>query len=167
MIQSDFIEKVENYVECHCYDKKWFDYREKIGKPVDVRKIKSLEVIIKNCESNGRTEKSDQDIRKFVKSVQTLKMFEFGLWDKLEPCKEYGEIYFSEYLFELIKQKNITESEIIANARLNEDFFSELRKNLEYVPQEKIIWAIAIAMKLDSLETKNLLICGSYFVRVC
>ena len=43
MINSQILAKAEKYLEWRCLDKKWFDYREKLGKPVDLRKLRCFE----------------------------------------------------------------------------------------------------------------------------
>ena len=67
--------------------------------------------------------------------------------------------YFSDYLWKLIDEKNMTDVETYKKAHLDLDrrIFSKIRNEKDYMPSKRTILAIAIALELDYKETTSLL----------
>ena len=65
--------------------------------------------------------------------------------------------YFSDYLFKLIKQKNLTDVEVYKRAHLDRRIFSKIRNEKNYMPSKKTVLAIVFAMKLEFKEANTLL----------
>lgn len=64
---------------------------------------------------------------------------------------------FSEYLRELIKEKNLSEVEVYKKAHLDRRIFSKIRNEKNYKPSTNTVLAICIGMELNLEETENLL----------
>ena len=164
MISHEFIERAEKYLEWRCLDKNWFAYREKIGQPVDLRKMKFAPYLVEWREHIGDTaEQIDEYLNQHVKKIQAgeieAPMGErpVGLYDK-ERAKmlETHRSYFANWLFTLMEQKNLTEAEISAKARIDAAFFDRLRNERKYEPEERTVWALVLALEL-SLDEANAL----------
>lgn len=95
--------------------------------------------------------------------AETAKTFDViirGLKDKLGLA---GSL-FSDYLFKLIRRKNMTEVETYKRANLDRRVFSKIRNERNYMPAKKTVLAIAFALKLDFKETNTLLARAGYFL---
>ncbi len=95
--------------------------------------------------------------------AETAKTFDVivrGLKDKLGLA---GSL-FSDYLFKLIRRKNMTEVETYKRANLDRRVFSKIRNERNYMPAKKTVLAIAFAMQLDFKETNTLLARAGYFL---
>ena len=64
---------------------------------------------------------------------------------------------FSEMLFRLIKEKNISEVECYKGAGLSRQLFSKIRSSREYNPSRNTAIALAISLHLSLDETDKLL----------
>ena len=95
-----------------------------------------------------------------AESEKTFDVIIRGLKDKLGLA---GSL-FSDYLFKLIKRKNLTEVEVYKRAHLDRRVFSKIRNERNYMPAKKTVLAIAFAMKLDFKETNTLLARAGYFL---
>ncbi len=69
---------------------------------------------------------------------------------------------FSDYLRELIREKNLSEVEVYKKAHLDRRIFSKLRNEKDYKPSKRTILAIAFGMELKLAETEKLLKNGGY-----
>ncbi len=79
---------------------------------------------------------------------------ESGLWREFsipEPGKT-----FSDYLFELIDAKHYSDTEVYKRSNIDRKLFSKLRQP-QYVPGKKTVLALAIGMRLNMAEAKELL----------
>ncbi len=64
---------------------------------------------------------------------------------------------FSEMLFRLIREKNLSEVEIYKTAGITAQHFSKIRSDRSYRPTKETVLALALALKLDLPETKDLM----------
>ena len=167
MINSQILAQAEAYLERHCLDKKWFDYREKLGKPVDLHKIESLKNVISQLDGDeGRTPENDKWLAVHVKNIQESgDMFPAHLGNNppsitdAERAKtlETHRNYFANYLFDLMEQKNFTDAEVAARARVDAAIFTLLRNNKRYAPEERTIFALLFGLELNLAEANALL----------
>ena len=172
MISYDLIELAERYLEWRCLDKNWFDYREKIGKPIDLRKLKFAQDIVKRMESDGDSSQEINDyLKRHVTDVQSgeikAPMGETPLpITDAERAKMLStrRSYFSNYLFALMEQKFISEDELAAKARMDTAIFSRMRNERKYIPEERTVWAIVLALELSVDEANSLMYRAKMFL---
>lgn len=69
---------------------------------------------------------------------------------------------FPEYLLEYIAERGLSEVDVYKKAHLDRRIFSKLRNESNYMPSERTLWAIALAMELNLDEALDLLHRGGY-----
>lgn len=165
MIKPQLLEQVERYLEWRCLDKRWFDYRQRLGKPIDLRKLKCFEILIKQWEREGkRPDQIDEILPKYLKRMQDG-LTSTAMGDDPPPITdaeraktlETHRNYFANRLFALMEQKLLSEAEVATKARVAPALFDKLRNEKSYTPAERTIWALALAMELNFDEANNLL----------
>jgi len=167
MINPRILAKATLYLERHCLDQRWFDYRKKLGRPIDFRQIESLKgSIILNHYPDGHTDYFDYDwVVEYVKTIQENNMFIARLGkdppsitdDERAKMLETHRNYFANYLFDLMKQKNFTEAEVAARARVDAVIFTLLRNNKRYIPEERTTFALLFGLELSLAEANALM----------
>ena len=153
MITPEFLEQVEKYLAWRCLDQRWFDYRERIGKPVNLRKLKCA------AAAHGQT---DEFLADLIKEAQAGEACMGNLPQPITDAErakmlETRRNYFANYLFALIKQKNFTEAEVAERAHVDAAIFSKLRNVRKYIPEERTIWALFFALELTFDEANSLM----------
>ena len=162
MITPELLEQVENYLEWRCLDKKWFERRERLGKPINLRKLKcfagadgiidaALETHIRELQS-GLIEARMGDDPLPITDAERAKML------------ETHRNYFANYLFALMEQKNLSDAEVAERAHVDAAIFSKLRNVRRYVPEERTIWALILGMRLTYDEANSLLHRTKFFL---
>lgn len=64
---------------------------------------------------------------------------------------------FPEYLLEYIAQRGLNEVDVYKKAHLDRRMLSKLRNERDYMPSERTLWAIALAMELNLDEALEIL----------
>ena len=64
---------------------------------------------------------------------------------------------FPEYLLEYIARRGFNEIDIYKKAHLDRRLLSKLRNERDYMPSERTLWAIALAMELNLDEVLEIL----------
>ena len=80
------------------------------------------------------------------------------------PIQEVEELdpSFSEVLFQMIKEKGISETDCYKKANLDRRLFSKIRSNVDYQPSKNTVFALCISLGLDLQEAKKLLDSAGY-----
>ena len=166
MITPQLLKQAEDYLEWRCLDKNWFDYREKLGKPVNLRKLKIYASFAERMKQ--LTSKNEKillrQVNEHIKEVQAGSI-EAHLGDDPQPITdaeraetlETHRNYFANYLFKLMKQKNFTEVEVAARARVDVAIFDKLRNNKQYFPEERTVFAFLFGLELNLAEANSLM----------
>ena len=157
MIEPELLAQAEDYLEWRCLDKKWFERREKLGKPVDLRKLK---IYTKNLDYLKILIEEAQDGAPMGDDPPPITD------DERAKTLETHRNYFANWLFDLIKQKNLSEAEVAAKARVDIAIFDKLRNERKYTPEERTIWALALALELNFDEAIALLSRAPYMMKL-
>lgn len=158
MITPELLEQVENYLERQCFNQQWLDYREQLGKPVNLRKIECLAKVAGQLNDDKFLAAHVKDLQESYFSYARLGKEPLPITDA-ERAKmlETHRNYFANYLFDLMRQKNFTEAEVAAKAHVDAAIFDRLRNYRKYIPQERTIWTLVLALELTFDEANNLL----------
>lgn len=74
-----------------------------------------------------------------------------------ELLRRHNEDTFQQRLFKLIDERHMKDSEVYKNANIDRKTFSKIRCNADYHPKKTTAVALAIALKLDMAEMRDLL----------
>lgn len=163
MIAPELLEQVENYLLWRCLDKKWFEHREQLGKPVDIKNLLLYQSVVGY--------RNEQWVVQHIKDAQD-KLVEARMGDDPLPITdaerakmlETHRNYFANYLFDFMRQKNFTEAEVAAKAHVDAAIFDRLRNDRKYIPQERTIWTLVLALELTFDEANSLLHRARFFL---
>lgn len=79
------------------------------------------------------------------------------IFDQLELQGTFGQL-----IRDLIKLKGMTEVEVYKKAQLDRRIFSKIRRYRNYVPSERTIWAILLALELNIEDATKILEAAGY-----
>ena len=165
MKEENIFFQIDRYLIKNCKDKDFFAKRY-------LPEVAARKYIILNhfgtwesyenflSQLNGYSEEKKQKVvDKFINAKpEDIKYSVRGeIFDKLNGKIDTTEKYFSDYLFKLIKQKNLTEVEVYKKAKLDRRIFSKIRKEKNYMPSKQTVLALIIALELNSEEAEILL----------
>ncbi|MCR5330844.1 MAG: macro domain-containing protein [Lachnospiraceae bacterium] len=74
---------------------------------------------------------------------------------------------FSEYLLYLIREKELTNTEVYKNAIVDKKIFSKIKNNADYHPQKLTALCLCMGAKLNLDESKDLLARAGYALSPC
>lgn len=159
----ELLEQTENYLLWRCLDKKWFEHREQLGKPVDIKNLLLYQSVV-----GYRDEKW---VVQHIKAVQD-NLVESRMGNEPLPITdaertkilETHRNYFANYLFDLMQQKNFTKAEVATKAHIDAAIFDRLRNDRKYIPQERTIWTLVLALELTFDEANSLLHRANFFL---
>jgi len=167
MIAPQLFEQIEDYLERHCLDKRWINYRKRLGKPVDLHKVASLKNLISQIEYNeGRTPENDRNLEIIVSNMKSGRnTFPAQLGNEPLPITDAERAktllthrnYFANCLFDIMKQKNFTDAEVSARARVDAAIFTLLRNDKRYIPEESTIFALLFGLELNLTKANSLM----------
>lgn len=81
---------------------------------------------------------------------------------KLKDLVKMEEETFSEMLFRLIGQKNITDAQVYENANVDKKLFLKIKDEKDCKPSKATVISFAISLRLNLDETKGLLLRAGY-----
>ncbi len=71
---------------------------------------------------------------------------------------------FVDMMFRLMKERNLTSSDIVRRANIDHKYFSKLNTNSDYKPSKKNVCALAIALHLDNATAKQFIKKAGYIL---
>ena len=75
----------------------------------------------------------------------------------LEDVLKQHEKTFSEYLLDLLKERDGKDSEVYKRAEVSKQLFSKILNNLDYQPTKSTVIQLALGLELDLAQTQQLL----------
>lgn len=181
LVNKKIFEQIEIYLETYCQDSDYLAKKinpEWTGREYDVFKTwENYQNFIDELKSQGL---DDEQIKKSVKDYINFHTDRYSISVPEKIDKYSGKIgairweidklfnklelegTFSNYLRKLIKQKGLTEVEVYKKVNLDRRIFSKLRRDRNYSPSERTIWAIAFSLELNLDEVEELLKAGGY-----
>ena len=81
---------------------------------------------------------------------------------KIEDLMNQLEETFSQRLLRMIAERDLVEADVYKKAYVDRRHFYKIKKDVNYAPNKKTVFAFAIALELSIDETKDLLACAGY-----
>ena len=93
--------------------------------------------------------------------------FEGAHGNKLQERMQHISDTFSEYLLYLIREKNMTNSEVYKRAILDKKVFSKIKNNPDYHPGKMTVLCLCVGARLSLDESRDLLARAGYALSPC
>ena len=93
--------------------------------------------------------------------------FEEAHASKLNERMEHLSDTFSEYLFYLIREKNMENADVYKRAIVDKKIFSKIKNNADYHPQKITALCLCVGAMLNLDEAKDLLARAGYALSPC
>lgn len=101
---------------------------------------------------------TEDEIKEFIRIHESHPLHESALNNNLDDfIKLEKNETFSDMLFRLIREKNLNECEVYKRAGITAQHFSKIRSRSGYQPTKSTVLALALALRLDLSETKDLM----------
>lgn len=85
----------------------------------------------------------------------------------LEERMKHLSDTFQEYLFYIIKQKNLSNAEVYRNSIVTKQTFSKIKRNKDYHPDKFTAMRLCVGLRLNLDESKDLLARAGYALSSC
>ncbi len=161
---KDFLKEDEMDIYLVVYDKKSFEISKKLFEKVqsfidETLIIPEVKRQLNTCESQMMVswDLPDESIDQTTDTEFSIKPNGgFASKRSLKDLLNKDVETFSQMLLRLIDEKGMTDVEVYKRANIDRKLFSKIRKK-EYTPRKHTVIALAIALKLNLDETKDLL----------
>ena len=154
---GEFLQAHEMDVQLVVFDRKAFDVSEElcddIRAYIDDNYVRERYSDARESICWNRISDSSVNFNRAEASHAICELEEKSLEEMLATA---GETFCGK-LFSIIREKNLDDVEIYKRANLDRKHFSKIRSNLHYRPTKKTALALAIALRLNLDETKDLL----------
>lgn len=184
MEKEKLLEEIDKYIEAHYIPDKYDDIvmdqemkgiferitefrKNRAANKEAVRKPQEIE-----CDSVAEYRppltKEDEEKPAFDSSNYTKKKLTKPIHDaqitnrKIDDLMDQLEETFSQRLMRMIMERDVIEADVYKKAYVDRRHFSKIKKDINYSPNKKTVFAFAIALELSIDETKDLLACAGY-----
>lgn len=101
--------------------------------------------------------KMNKEILFIFDKIQKDKSSTMAVDRNIDNLMDQLEETFSQRLLRMIDERGMTDSEVYTRAYVDRRHFSNIRKDVNYVPNKKTVLAFTIALELSLDEAKDLL----------
>ena len=108
----------------------------------------------------GFTQKRESADETAARSADELPNFSAA--GSLEELLRTSECGFSEYLLDLLRERNGKDSEVYKRAEVSKQLFSKILNNRAYQPTKSTAIQLAVGLQLDFVQTQKLLETAGY-----
>ena len=179
---NDFLADNDMTVYLTIYEKRVLEVGQKLS--LDVQEYIDDNYVSNNDESydeiydvrmedalQQKKQSAELDVKSGQKTEPTVKSGQkTGLPVNLKPKTELtleeqlnGKVEtFTEMLFRLIDERNMSDVEVYRKANIDRKLFSKIRSNVDYKPSKKTIICLIIALELSVEEANELLMKAGY-----
>ena len=141
----------DNYVSERTEEEYWIDERPRANAPGEVSRRARRPKL-------RRMSKSREDEDLFDASALSVPIeAPMACAPSLEDILKQHEKTFSEYLLDLLKERDGKDSEVYKRAEVSKQLFSKILNNKEYQPTKSTVIQLAVGLQLDLAQTQKLL----------
>lgn len=110
-----------------------------------------------NWDLGPGLENEPEDFLSYSISAPSAPLPMTSVHGNLEDLLRQSEKTFSEYLLDLLKERDGKDSEVYKRAEVSKQLFSKILNNKDYQPTKNTVLQLAIGLQLDLEQTKKLL----------